>query len=72
MVYLRINSHRATDKVKTLLKCELDWYYTFEEGGKFIKVTQDQYDTIKESKIKSVTKPRYQNDNHYNKCWNFG
>lgn len=66
-IFLSINSHRASDKLKRLLNRPLDWHYTFEKGGIFVPVSKDEYDRIKAAKIKSITKPRMQTG--YSRCW---
>lgn len=67
-MFLLFISHRSYQKVERLLGKKIEWYYTFNKGGNFGKVTEEDYLKIKSSKIKGVTKARNQNDD-YAKCW---
>ena len=71
-VFIRLDSHRAADKVKRALGvAKLEWYSDLAiagfsgHGGRFAKVTATQFEAIKN--IKSVKKPRIQVG--YSQCW---
>lgn len=70
-VFVLATSHRAGDKIADILGTKLHWYTDMgiengKYGGKYIRVTLDDYEKIKD--ITGVRKPRIQEG--YTTCWN--
>ena len=68
MTIIRVKSHRAGDKLKTLLGRKVPYSYTFEDGGIFVKL-DDPVEVEKALAIKGISKCRDQNDETYSPCW---
>lgn len=67
-IYLRTNGHRSYERVQRL-GIELRWYWTFDDGGVFLKVTPDEYARIKAAKLAGITRCRDQRPESYGVCW---
>ena len=64
---LRTTSHRARSKVAGILGGHPQFYFTFEDGGCFLKV-DDSEKLARILKVKGVSKCRCQDDEKYMKC----
>lgn len=65
-VLVRVNSHRAADRLKGLLQVEsLDWYFNVWEGNNFAMIPADRLNEARH--VPGVTKARPKHDVH--KCW---
>src|SRR5205085_561755 len=63
-VFLRVNSHRAADRLDRLIG-PLDWHYTMETGGCLIAVPRDR--VTEALTVKSVTRARLHSEPR--RCW---
>ncbi len=66
LVFVRVRSHRAADKLKRLLGCELAWYYSMHENNNFVEISADMLDA--ERQIKGITLARPKSE--LMRCWN--
>ena len=59
MIKLRFNSHRARRKLEDFLGRKPRFFWTWEHGGIFAEVTDDEYARLRSAGgITGVTKPR--------------
>ena len=70
-IILRTRSHRARAYLDRVLGYHPQYYWTWEAGAVFCKVTEDEYKKIKEAKIKGITKARVKEDD-LRQCWTRG
>jgi hypothetical protein len=68
---IRTTSHRSRQKVDRALGRHPSYYFTFEDGGRFLNLT-NLFEIESVLKIKGVTKCRNQNEDSYHKCWESG
>lgn len=55
-VVVRVNSHRAADRLERLLGAKLAWHYTWADGATFVVIPADRLAEAR--KIPSVTLAR--------------
>ena len=53
-MFLRVNSHRAGDRLAASIGRKPQYYYTWEHGGIFAEVTDDEYERVRT--IKGLTR----------------
>lgn len=63
-VLVRVKSHRAGDRLKRLLG-ELEWFFSFRDGGVFVKVPSSRLTEV--LAIPSVTRARPNGEVY--RCW---
>jgi len=58
-VLVRLSSHRAADRLARLLKVEqLDWHYTWADGGCFARIPADQLKAARAIPSISLARPK--------------
>ena len=70
-VILKTTSHRSRSKLDGILGSHPQYYFTFEQGGCFVRVDDPEL-IARALIIKGVTKCRNQDEEHYHKCWETG
>ena len=68
---LKTTSHRSRDNVDFVLGRHPQYYYTFQDGGCFLKL-DDPVEIEKVRAIKGVTMCRIQDESKYGRCWDTG
>lgn len=68
---IRTTSHRSRHKLDGVLGGHPQYYFTFEQGGCFVKL-DDPAQIERALAIKGVSKCRCQDATKYNKCWETG
>lgn len=67
-VFVRVRSHRASDKLKRLLNVEkLDWYFNFWDGNNFVRIPADRLNDARQIKGITLARPTH----HLHQCWSF-
>ena len=56
---VRVNSHRARDKMQQALGHLPQGYYSFHAEGEWREVTQDELQKLKDAKIIGITQSRW-------------
>jgi hypothetical protein len=67
-IFVRINSHRAADKMDRAIGRHPQYYWTLEHGGCFAEVTEEEFDRIRT--IRGITKARVPRK-ELRQCWDF-
>ena len=65
-VILRTKSHRARQRLESILGRHPQFFWTWEDGGVFAAVTAEEYERVK--RIKGITKARVPRDK-LRQCW---
>lgn len=68
---IKTTSHRSREKLDGILGKHPQYYFTFEQGGCFVKLDDPEL-IARAMKIKGVTKCRNQDESHYHQCWETG
>ena len=65
-IILRTKSHRARERMERTIGRHPDYYWTWEDGGCFAEVTEEEYEAVRN--IKGITKARVSRD-ALRRCW---
>lgn len=65
-IVIKVNSHRAGDKLERALGHKPQYYYTWEHGGCFVLLSKDEADQV--LPITGITRSRVKRD-ALGKCW---
>jgi len=67
---LKINSHRAREKLERLLGYLPQCYFSFYRKGEFREVTLKELGLVKDAKIKGITQSHWSDDLLKSWSWN--
>jgi len=56
---VRVNSHRARNKMQQAIGRLPQGYYSFHAEGEWREVTPEELETLKDAKIKGITQSRW-------------
>jgi hypothetical protein len=59
---VRVNSHRARDKMQRAIGRLPQGYYSWQAAGEWREVTPDELQVLKDAKIKGITQSRWNDD----------
>lgn len=67
-VFVRVRSHRATDRLKRLLDVpKLDWHFNMWEGNSFALIPADKLQDAREIPGVTLARPKHE----LMRCWEF-